>query len=1403
MADIRFFCPHCKGKLVVDITAAGVQAKCSHCSKIVLIPSQSTPGIQAGAVPTRLTPAPSGAAPVVTPGTGSLPPSGSSTMVATMKIGDSAPPAVVVPPSGTKPVLSGAPAFPSFDSRKSVKPAATPLAPTISVASPSLKPNTNLRSELMTTSKIADGESPAVGRRDKSALGATSKIGTGPQPFPSFETAVAAPVIAANVPQTSSLSTQKIAGEDMGAGLRDRLNAMIQALQQENDKFRSRLAELESTQGGDTAGMKKEINRLAIQLADSTVEVSRLRREVESKKAELDKLRGGMPATPDASPADAAKRNEELKAALVERERQALQIASLQTSLAAMQQRIAVLEPLESRVKLVEDERKRLIVQVGELETMRARCDSLQTEIGELSRAKGESVARMKDMRQQVDRAHEDARVVREELDRVRETLQNRAIESAGAQETIRALEGKLAAAEQARAGAERDAASLREEGETATRSIDQLRQRVDSVIAEREALLRQRGEWEQKLAQAEAAGADAAQKLAAATSAAAENVTVLKQRQAEVDALKQQIAALEDGAKKSAAKAESAATDLESRLKSAETARDAAVKELADMRMSSTDAGRALTERQAEIDALKQRIAAMESEAKAAASKSDDAVADRQKALADLESKLKAVEAAKDAVDKQLADAKTASIAAERALKDRQAEIDTLKVRLAAMESNTRLATAKGESAVAEQQRARAALEEKLKAAEAARAGVEKQLAEAKAFSADVSRVLKERQVENGDLRQRLATLESEVKSAVANGESASVSHQRMLGELEAKLKVAESARAEAADHLVNAKAASLDANRALKQRQSEVDALKQRVAAMESEARTAVAEQQRVRGDLESKLKASEAARAGVVQQLADVRSSSADAGRALEEHQVAIDAMKGRVAALESELDKANTRVKETAAERDAAVAAIRTLEEKAAHQVMLGDDLDTRLKAAEAAAAQARKEMEAARGASVELDGTLRKRQAELDGLKQRMAAVEADAARGRTEAEARAKERDETIKRLENDLLGAWQAVEDQQKAAGAKSAEQASGLKTLEDARAKAVAEASTLQREVEQLKTARSGIETMRREEVARFEAEVRRLSAAVHAAESARDDSAERLVAETGRMTAALQAAEEAREGANARLASELEVLTGALRMAEAARDAQVARVEELARQVKESGTEAAQLRQDLESARKQIAEVMAQTAAKPVSGSDAVAKLESELALLRERLEVAGGVAADITRTQARLAELEAENQRLAGAASNAEREEKRARAAAEPVSIRESHLQRRVEELETSLRAAEGAVHALRTKNQARATSRPEPAHPQEAKATPPAPAVMAPASAPAKSTAEPAKDVPTIIDEETPPRRTMRPALGLFCILTAIVIVLVCALIFSDKAPSGEAKDGAKAGQSAK
>lgn len=49
MADIRFYCQACRGKLVVDSAASGHHANCPHCNKRLLIPKESEPRPRSGA----------------------------------------------------------------------------------------------------------------------------------------------------------------------------------------------------------------------------------------------------------------------------------------------------------------------------------------------------------------------------------------------------------------------------------------------------------------------------------------------------------------------------------------------------------------------------------------------------------------------------------------------------------------------------------------------------------------------------------------------------------------------------------------------------------------------------------------------------------------------------------------------------------------------------------------------------------------------------------------------------------------------------------------------------------------------------------------------------------------------------------------------------------------------------------------------------------------------------------------------------------------------------------------------------------------------------------------------------------------------------------------------------------
>ena len=55
--DIRFHCPHCRGRLVVDLAAAGHHANCPHCSRRILIPPPGEAGKPAAPTSSGIIPA--------------------------------------------------------------------------------------------------------------------------------------------------------------------------------------------------------------------------------------------------------------------------------------------------------------------------------------------------------------------------------------------------------------------------------------------------------------------------------------------------------------------------------------------------------------------------------------------------------------------------------------------------------------------------------------------------------------------------------------------------------------------------------------------------------------------------------------------------------------------------------------------------------------------------------------------------------------------------------------------------------------------------------------------------------------------------------------------------------------------------------------------------------------------------------------------------------------------------------------------------------------------------------------------------------------------------------------------------------------------------------------------------
>jgi len=41
MGDIKFSCPKCRGHLIIDERGAGMQAPCSHCGAIIVVPKST------------------------------------------------------------------------------------------------------------------------------------------------------------------------------------------------------------------------------------------------------------------------------------------------------------------------------------------------------------------------------------------------------------------------------------------------------------------------------------------------------------------------------------------------------------------------------------------------------------------------------------------------------------------------------------------------------------------------------------------------------------------------------------------------------------------------------------------------------------------------------------------------------------------------------------------------------------------------------------------------------------------------------------------------------------------------------------------------------------------------------------------------------------------------------------------------------------------------------------------------------------------------------------------------------------------------------------------------------------------------------------------------------------------
>jgi len=51
MPDIRFRCPHCDGKLVVDVAGIGLAVCCPHCNQILTIPAEEDASAEAAPSP--------------------------------------------------------------------------------------------------------------------------------------------------------------------------------------------------------------------------------------------------------------------------------------------------------------------------------------------------------------------------------------------------------------------------------------------------------------------------------------------------------------------------------------------------------------------------------------------------------------------------------------------------------------------------------------------------------------------------------------------------------------------------------------------------------------------------------------------------------------------------------------------------------------------------------------------------------------------------------------------------------------------------------------------------------------------------------------------------------------------------------------------------------------------------------------------------------------------------------------------------------------------------------------------------------------------------------------------------------------------------------------------------------